>query len=483
MKNKNPIYIYNTLSKKKEEFIPLKDNEVSIYICGPTVYNFIHIGNARPLIFFDTVRRYFSYLGNKVIFVQNITDIDDKIIMQANKENTTVEEIADRYTKQFFDDNRSLGVSPPDHSPRATNYIKEMIELIKELQDDGLAYESDGNVFFEVSKFQGYGKLSGKDLNSMLEGQRVDEKIQSLKKNIEDFSLWKPAKPGEPAWDSLWGEGRPGWHTECVVMSTKILGSKFDIHGGGIDLIFPHHENEIAQAKCSNNDFANYWMHNEFLNIRNKKMAKSEGNVVLVKDAVKKYKVEAIRLFFLQTHYRKSIGFDDDSIISAENALERLSRVIQKAENLIKSGKTSEAKPEPLSSTYDYFNENVESFRQAFASNMHDDFNTPAALGELFKLVNQMQVILDSKLVTNNDISFLREGLDFINDVNTFLRILPTDEKASGVDDEKIENLIAKRNNFRKNREWDNADKIRDELLEMGIVLEDTKDGTSWWQK
>ena len=326
------IVLYNSFNRTKEKFEPVRPNKVSIYLCGPTVYSYIHIGNARPLIVFDVVRKYFKNCGYSVKFVQNITDVDDKIIARAQEANTTTDDVAKQYIEHFQQDCESLGVSPSDASPKASEYIDEMVELIQKLVDKGFAYEAGGNVFFEAAKDTQYGSLSGKDLHNMEVGERVEDGIQRLKRDSHDFSLWKPAKPGEPKWPSPWGDGRPGWHTECVAMSLKELGNAFDIHAGGIDLIFPHHENEIAQARCGEEAmFAKYWMHNEFVNLKNKKMAKSEGNVILVQELTKKFSKEAIRLFFLQSHYRKQIAFEEQFLKNAESAIERIYLIMQKS--------------------------------------------------------------------------------------------------------------------------------------------------------
>jgi len=483
-KDKSPIYIYNTLSRKKEKFVPVYPNEVRMYTCGPTVYNYIHIGNARPLIFFDVVRRYFEYLGYKVTYVQNITDIDDKIIAQAKEENTTTDEIAKRYTKYFQEDCEKLGVKPPTYAPKATEYVGEMIKLIRLLIDKGYAYEVEGNVFFDVSKYNEYGRLSGKDLMQMEVGERVDDVIQSLKKAPGDFTLWKPAKPGEPSWASHWGEGRPGWHTECVVMSTDILnkeGKGFDIHAGGIDLIFPHHENEIAQARCSGDaPFANYWMHNEFLNLKDKKMAKSEGNVILVRDLVKEFRPEAIRLFFLQTHYRKPISFEKGLLNNAESAIEHINRVMQKIDNQINDFL------DPLLQHPNQIPESaiVAAFRQKIEEAMNDDFNTPKAVGEIFNLVRELDKVFDFYDITAKDpVTILWHGRKLLREINSFLGFLPELNYKDETEKIEVENLIKKRNEYRRNKDWENADKIRNELLKKGIVLEDTKDGTRWWRK
>ncbi len=471
------IIIYNSFNRKKEKFEPVKPNEVSIYICGPTVYSYIHIGNARPLIFFDVVRRYLMYRGYSVKFVQNITDVDDKIIARAVEAGTTVDAVAQQYIENFQKDCDALGVMLPDASPKASEYIGEMVDLIQKLIDKGFAYEVAGNVFFDATKDAQYGSLSGKDLHHMEVGERVDDAIQRLKKGSHDFSLWKSAKQGEPKWPSPWGEGRPGWHTECVAMSLNELGGAFDIHAGGIDLIFPHHENEIAQARCGENvEFAHYWMHNEFVNLKDKKMAKSEGNVVLVHELTEKFSTEAIRLFFLQSHYRKSIAFEEQLIKNAESAVERLGRIMQIADSVIESRvdetftevhKDAQSKP-------------VLSYLSHVIKAMNDDFNTPMAIGEMFKLADEMNNAIE-KDITDSEFVTVWQGRKLLQDLNSIVRIIP--EKSDNIASEVIEKLVNKRNQYRAERNWDEADQIRNQLFDMGVVVEDKKDGTKWWWK
>ncbi len=479
MEREKKIRIYNTAARKKEKFIPVHPGEVRMYVCGPTVYGYIHIGNARPLIFFDVVRRYFEYLGYRVTFVQNITDIDDKIIKRSNDEGIDASEVAKKYEKAFFDDCESLGAGKPNHSPRATEYIGQMIGLIKKLVDDGYAYDVNGNVFFEAGKDSEYGNLSGRDLTQMEIGERVTKEVQDEKRDpVRDFALWKRAKEGEPSWNSPWGEGRPGWHSECVVMSTRILGEEFDIHCGGVDLVFPHHENEIAQARCAiGGKFAKYWMHNEFVNIREEKMSKSLGNEVLVSDLTPKYGAEVLRLFILQTHYRKKISFDTELLISAQSAVEKINRVKKKAEdelNILKkvvSGQGEEIKK----------NSRIEEFRENIERSMNDDFNTARAIGEFFNLVNYIDRIIDAGGITGIELyGLLSQGLELMTAVNSFLAVIPEME---ALDIDKIETLIADREKCREKKDWAEADRIRDLLLDMGILLEDSQEGTRWHKR
>jgi len=505
----NQIYIYNTLTRKKELFTPIHPGEVSIYVCGPTVYNYIHIGNARPLIFFDVVRRYFEYLRYSVTYVQNITDIDDKIIAKANEEGKSTSEIAEFYTKAFLEDCEYLGVKVPTQSPKATEYVPQMIELIKTLQEKDFAYEIDGNVFFDTSKYSEYGKLSGKDLDNMETGERVDDSIQCMKKNPRDFTLWKPSKPGEPVWDSPWGQGRPGWHTECVVMSTKLLGKEFDIHGGGADLVFPHHENEIAQARCGYNaEFANVWMHNEFVTIREEKMAKSVGNVVLVRELKKhttgevirekKYSTEAIRLFFLQTNYRNPISFSYEILDSCQNGINKNKYYYKDViEYYLEDAKNHESEYEldipidklPIDEDSHRFKLIDGYFEDAIMA-MNDDFNTAIAVSCLIRIFN---LTCDyARLLENADRKGVREfypivkyGKDKIDSLDGFLGIIPKEtlEGSFRANVEKLceliklGNLLKERQEYRKKEDWEGADRIRRDLESKGRI-EDKKDGT-----
>jgi len=479
---KRNISVFNSLSRATEEFTPVVKGRVGMYVCGPTVYNYIHIGNARPLIFFDVVRRYFEYLGYAVTYVQNITDIDDHIIEKSIDEGIPAAAVAEKYTRHFREDCERLGVRPPDYAPRATDYVDRMITLIDDLVRKEYAYEVDGNVFFEVGKFREYGRLSRKDLERMAVGDRVEESIQKQKRDpARDFALWKKAKPGEPQWDSPWGKGRPGWHTECVVMSTDILGRQFDIHGGGVDLVFPHHENEIAQARCSMDaPFARYWMHNEFLTMRGEKMAKSLGNVVLVRDLAERYSAEAIRLFFLQTHYRKPVSFDASLVKSAESAIERVDRIMQKISREIERLKSGAS---PVQPPQDSPGAPVREFRQKIETAMNDDFNTARAVGEFFNLVGYLDREADRTDAGHGDSSLLRHGRKALEECNAFFGILPKTADVDAADKEEIEILVRKRTEFRRSRDWESADRIRQKLLEMGVIIEDTPDGARWYRR
>ncbi len=452
--------IYNTLSNKKEEFIPIEAGKVKMYVCGPTVYNYFHIGNARPLIFFDVVKKFFEYIGNEVTLVRNITDIDDKLINRSIEEKIPVAEIAEKYTKAFFNDCKALEINPADHHPKATEYIDEMIKLIKKLEDKKFAYNVNGDVYFSVSEFKEYGKLSGKILEDLQAGARVESNEQ--KRHPADFTLWKKAKPGEPKWSSPWGEGRPGWHTECVVMSRKLLGETFDIHGGGIDLIFPHHENEIAQAEASNNQkLANYWMHNGYLNIEGEKMSKSLNNFFTARDILKKYDAEAIRFFFLSKHYRSPIDFNENIIKESSQAVKNFYNTIKNADYLtIKNN------------DFEYTEVHLQ-HKNNFITAMNDDFNTAKAISVLFDINKAYNKTKDTNFI--HLLIELGNILGFFYDLKEKLS-----NDLSDISGELIELLISYRLRFKKEKNWEMADAIRDDLKKMGITLKDTPEGTDW---
>ena len=452
--------IYNTLTNKKEEFIPVEHGKVRMYVCGPTVYNYFHIGNARPLIFFDVVKKFFEYIGNEVTLVRNITDIDDKLINRSIEEKIPVVKIAEKYTKAFFDDCNALEINPADYHPRATEYINDMINLIKELEEKKFAYEVNGDVYFSVSNSVGYGKLSGKKLEDLQVGARIKAKKQ--KKHPADFTLWKKAKPGEPKWASPWGEGRPGWHTECVVMSRKLLGDTFDIHGGGIDLVFPHHENEIAQAEASNNQkLANYWMHNGYLNIEGEKMSKSLNNFFTTRDVLKKYDAEAIRFFFLSKHYRSPIDFNENIIIESSQAVKNFYNTIKNADYLNIKDNGSE------------YTEVHLLHKNNFVTAMNDDFNTAKAISVLFDISKAYNKTKDK--------TFIHLLIELGNILGFFLELKDKlSNDLSDISGELIELLISYRNRFKKEKNWEMADTIRTDLKKMGITLKDTPERTDW---
>ncbi len=465
------IRIYNTLSKKKEDFIPLEEKKVRMYVCGPTVYNFIHIGNARPMIVFDTVRRYLEHKGYEVNFVSNFTDVDDKIIKKANEEGVSAEEISRRYIAECKKDMEGMNIMPATTHPLATQEIDGMIDMISELIDKGDAYAVNGTVYFRTRQFKDYGKLSHKNLDDLQAGNRSllvsgeDEKEDPL-----DFVLWKPKKEGEPYWKSPWGDGRPGWHIECSVMSKKYLGEQIDIHGGGEDLIFPHHENEIAQSEsCSGKEFARYWMHNAFLNIDNRKMSKSLGNFFTVREISEKYDLQVLRFFMLNAHYRSPLNFSAELMESSKNALERIQTAVDNLKFLAEHASTQEMTPEEAAKA-----EEAVKYEKAFDDSMDDDFNTADAIAAIFDLVKFANTTADEKS-SKAYAEVLREKIQGLCDIMGLIT-----EKKEELLDEDIEKLIEERQAARKAKNFARADEIRAELLEKGIVLEDTREGVKW---
>ena len=465
------IRIYNTLSKKKEDFIPLEGKKVRMYVCGPTVYNFIHIGNARPMIVFDTVRRYLEHKGYEVNFVSNFTDVDDKIIKKANEEGVSAEEISQRYIAECKKDMEGMNIMPATTHPLATQEIGGMIDMISELIDKGDAYAVNGTVYFRTRQFKDYGKLSHKNLDDLQAGNRSllvsgeDEKEDPL-----DFVLWKPKKEGEPYWKSPWGDGRPGWHIECSVMSKKYLGEQIDIHGGGEDLIFPHHENEIAQSEsCSGKEFARYWMHNAFLNIDNRKMSKSLGNFFTVREISEKYDLQVLRFFMLNAHYRSPLNFSAELMESSKNALERIQTAVDNLKFLAEHASMQEMTPEEAAKA-----EETAKYEKAFDDSMDDDFNTADAIAAIFDLVKFANTTADEKS-SKVYAETLREKIQGLCDIMGLIT-----EKKEELLDEDIEKLIEERQAARKAKNFARADEIRAELLEKGIVLEDTREGVKW---
>ena len=456
--------IYNSLTNKKEDFHPITAGKIKMYACGPTVYNYFHIGNARPFLFFDLVKRYFEYRGYDVTYVQNITDIDDKIIKKANDENVSTNEIAKIFINAFYQDTSALGIRKPDFQPLATEYIQKMISLISKLEKKGFAYEVDGDVYFSVSSFKDYGKLSGKKLEDLHAGARIEE--NSNKKNSFDFTLWKKAKPGEPEWKSPWGNGRPGWHTECVVMSQSLLGETFDIHGGGIDLIFPHHENEIAQGESiTGKPLANYWMHNGFLNIKGEKMSKSLGNFFTARDILKLYDAESVRMFFLSKHYRSPIDFSEDLIKESQASMNNFYSTLKRFNYLEWQDEYSNK----------YFDEE---FKSLFDSAMDDDFNTAKAIAVLFDLnkkIKSQNISDDERKKLIVTLVNLGRVLGFFSKIENALK-----QDTSDLSGKLIDLLIELRNDARRDKKWELSDKIRDGLKKNGVELKDGKSGTSW---
>lgn len=463
--------LYNTLTKKKEEFVPLEPGKVRMYVCGPTVYNFIHIGNARPMIVFDTARRYMEHKGYEVNYVSNFTDVDDKIIAKANEEGVSSKEVSERYIKECQKDMAGMNVKPATTHPKATEEIGGMVEMISTLMEKGYAYNVNGTVYFRTRKFSEYGKLSHKNLDDLRSGGRSllvtgeDQKEDPL-----DFVLWKPKKEGEPSWPSPWSDGRPGWHIECSVMSKKYLGEEIDIHAGGEDLIFPHHENEIAQSECCNGvPFARYWLHNAFLNIDNRKMSKSLGNFFTVREIGEKYDLQVLRLFMLSAHYRSPLNFSAELMEASRNSLERIQNAVGNLNHLL-----ANASAEELTEEEKELVSQLSSYEEKFDAAMDDDLNTADALAAIFELVRFANTHAGEES-SKAFLSALKEKIVSLSDVLGLIA-----EKKEEMLDADIEALIEERQAARKARNFARADEIRNELLSKGIVLEDTREGVKW---
>ncbi|MDO5754747.1 MAG: cysteine--tRNA ligase [Tissierellia bacterium] len=464
--------VYNTLTRQKEKFEPLKKDKVGIYVCGPTVYNYIHVGNARPMVVFDTLRRYLMYKGYDVKYISNFTDIDDKIIEKAKVENVDFHKITEKYIDAYIKNSISLGFDEEDTiHPRATEFIPEMIDFVQRLEKKGAAYEVDGNVYFDVSKAKNYGALSKKNIEELVAGSRIS--VSDEKKNPMDFALWKKRKDeSEPAWDSPWGPGRPGWHLECSVMSQTLLGDTIDIHAGGEDLSFPHHENEVAQSETlTNKPMAKYWMHNGMITVDNEKMSKSKGNFFLLNDIEKKFDLEIVRMWLLGVHYRNPINFSEEVLIQSQNGLERLYNGKFNVERLLEkaTGSLTEEEKDKIVA--------IDKIRNEFEEAMDDDLNTADGLTAMYELIKYANIHLDE----NSSKEFLEYVEKAINDFSWCLGIL-WKEKDDTLEDD-IERLIAERSKARKNKDFETADRIRDQLLEQGIVLKDTRDGVLWEKK
>jgi len=465
------LKIYNTLSRKKEKFVPLKEGEVKMYACGVTVYDRCHVGHARALFTFDVVLRYLRFLGYHTTFVRNFTDLDDKIIQRAKDEGTEPEVIAEKYIQEFNRDSTALGLIPPDREPRATEHVPEMIDLINRLEEKGLAYRVNGDVFFSVDRFVPYGKLSGRKLEELQAGIRVE--VDERKKHPMDFALWKQSKKGEPSWKSPWGEGRPGWHIECSAMSVKYLGQPFDIHGGGADLIFPHHENEIAQSEgASDLMFARYWMHNGFVNINQEKMSKSLGNIYTIQEVLDRYDAASLRHYILASHYRSPLDFSDQGLEEAVKGMDRIYDTVDRLNQLTSPNGEGETE---------------EGLLGDFRNEMDDDFNTPRALALMYEEVRSVNRLLDK-----GEVRGMRARRADLKQVGEVLGILQEEPEMRsgkkrarwlhqhGLSSQKVNEMIAQRNLARSERRWDEADRIRNELNEKGIALEDTPGGTLW---
>ncbi len=483
------LKIYNTMTRSREVFEPLEPGKVGMYACGVTVYDLSHIGHARAMVVFDVIQRYLRKLGYDVTFVRNYTDIDDKIINRANEEGVAWDVISERYIEEFDRDMAALGIQTPEHTPRATRHIAEMLEMVSTLIERGHAYEVEGDVYFDVLSFKEYGKLSGKDIESLQAGARVV--VDDRKKSPMDFALWKAAKPGEPSWESPWGQGRPGWHLECSVMSQKYLGETFDIHGGGMDLVFPHHENEIAQAECTTGKpFARYWLHNGFVNIDKEKMSKSLKNFKTIRDVLADYHPEVIRLFLLTSQYRSPVDFSAQNLAEAQTGLDRLYALLQDLQDssLLRDGAPgTDAERKAM--------EAVTEFPAKFKAAMDDDFNTAQALGHLYALTRILNPVTHNP-AKDADSGFSRElaeaGCAVFKDVGSLLGLFQcspeqyfADRKqegmsTAGVSEADIQGLIDERLEARRQKNWGRADEIRDELVAKGIVLKDTPQGTEW---
>ncbi len=450
--------LYNTMTRTKEEFVPLEPGKVKIYACGPTVYNYFHIGNARPFIIFDTLRRYLEYTGMDVTFVQNFTDVDDKMINRAAEENISLKALGEQFIAEYFKDAKGLGITPATVHPKATEHIEDIIKLVEMLVESGHAYESGGDVYFDVSSFPEYGKLSGQSLEDLQAGARID--VTEVKKNPEDFALWKAAKPGEDSWNSPWGNGRPGWHIECSAMSMKYLGDTIDIHGGGQDLIFPHHENEIAQSEAATGKpFAKYWMHNGYINVNNEKMSKSKGNFFTVRDIAQKYDLKVVRLFMLSAHYRNPVNFSEELIMQAASAMARIKNCRDNLKHIIATGSAD---------TTD-ITKDVCALENRFKAAMDDDLNTAEAIGVIFEYIRDINHAFED----GNGAKSAKEALDALDKVLDVLGVVPEDEEIPA----EIAAMAEERQQARKARDFAKSDAIRDQLSALGYDLKDTPDG------
>ena len=462
--------LFNSMTMQKEEFVPIEEGKVRMYACGPTVYNYIHVGNARPLIMFDVLRRYLEYRGYAVTFVQNFTDVDDKIIKRANEENITSKEVAEKYIGEYYKDVQGLGVHEATIHPKATENIEQIIDIIKTLIEKGFAYEVNGDVYYRTMKFADYGKLSHQPLEELQAGARID--VTDIKENPMDFALWKAAKPDEPYWESPWGKGRPGWHIECSAMSNRYLGKTIDIHCGGQDLIFPHHENEIAQSEAANGcKFVRYWLHNGFISIDNKKMSKSLNNFFTVRDAAEAYGYDAIRMFMLMSHYRSPLNYSGEILIQAKNALERLSTARANLDFFAENGVDGD-----MTDAEKTFAEGLDRYRQRFCEVMDDDFNTADAVAVIFELVREINAAVSP---ASNPTKAIAKICAAIFDELAGVLGLPIAKPEEDIGAE-VEKLIEARQAARKAKNFAEADRIRDELKAMGIVLEDTPQGVKW---
>ena len=460
--------IFNSLKRQNQEFIPIKPGEVSMYVCGPTVYNFFHIGNGRTFIVFDTIRKYLEYRGFKVNFVQNFTDIDDKMIKKANEQGITVRELGDKFIKEYYKDADALNIKRATVNPRATEFMVEIVDFVNELVNKGFAYEVNGDVYFDTKKFTSYGKLSGQNIDDLQSGARIN--IDERKNNPMDFALWKSAKPGEPSWESPWGQGRPGWHIECSCMASKLLGDTIDIHAGATDLIFPHHENEIAQSEAKTGKaFAHYWMHSAFVNNSNQKMSKSLNNFFTAREILKEYDADTIRFSMLSAHYRTQLNFSKELMESAAASMERLYNAASNLENLLK-----EVSADTMKEEENKYLETLDNFRTKYIEKMDDDFNTADAISVIFDLIKDINI----NITIESSKELIEKCLNLIRELGAPLGILQRKAKVNL--EAEVEGLIAKRQQARKDKDFSLSDKIRDDLKARGIVLEDTAQGVRW---
>ena len=476
--------LYNTMTNKIEEFKTIEENKVKMYVCGPTVYNYIHLGNARPIVVFDTLARYFKHKGMEVEFVQNFTDVDDKIINKSMEEGTSASEVSEKYIKYFFEDISKLNILESVKRPKVTENMAEIIEIIQKLIDNGFAYEKDGDVYFEVKKYKDYGKLSNQKIEELELGARID--VSEIKKNPVDFALWKKKKDGEPFWESPWGQGRPGWHIECSAMAKKYLGDTFDIHGGGQDLVFPHHENEIAQSKCAyHGNFANYWLHNGFIQINGDKMSKSLGNFFLLREILEKFSGNVVRLFILSTHYRKPINFSFENMEDTKKALQNIVKSMNKFEDIVKKCKNEKIENVKNSE----FSQKIEEFDKKFEEAMDEDMNTPQALATIFDQIRET-----NKFISTNENEFstiyyeIKKSYDSLKEKieNVFGIAIEVENAVKEEDGENmeltkklIELLIKLRSEARSEKNFKLSDEIRDELKALGVEIKDNKDGST----
>ena len=489
-----PLKIYNTLSKKKEEFLPLEEGKVKMYVCGVTVYDRCHIGHARAAVVFDVIYRFLRHLDYQVNYVQNYTDVDDKIIKRANQEGVSSQAIAERYIQEHQQDMQALGMERPTHQPLATENIPQIIDLVRKLVEKGFAYAVDGDVYFSVGKFGPYGKLSGRDPEEMQAGARVE--VDERKKNPLDFALWKASKPGEPEWESPWGKGRPGWHIECSAMSQRYLGESFDIHGGGKDLIFPHHENEIAQSEAATGKpFVRYWVHNGFVNINQEKMSKSLGNILPIRDLLQDYQAEALRLFLLSSQYRSPVDFSTQHMVEASTGLDRFYSALSGIEDFLTGkGEVPPLNPSGLKGVAKEVFEKVSTARESFVEAMKDDFNTALALGYLHDLSRMLNRVLADKGFRKDPAAaaLLGQGRDCLLTSGKILGLFQMKPpeyfaeqrrrflRAKGMPEEQVQDLIAKREKARREKNWALADEMRQQAVSLGIALEDGPKGTTW---